>query len=376
MKKLIIIAFICAAAAAVPAQTPPQIPIDQREYVRLLYEVEADPSLKPDLIEKIRKRGIGFRLTSGLRSLTASKTGNDSELRRTLEEANRRRENPESYQPPDPSEAARALERAREATLAAVEQMPDFVVKQRIRRSFAYAGTGNFKSLDHIIVGVSYRASGQEEYKLLSVNGVLQADTRPKGSYSEVGGTSSTGEFVSVLATVFKQQSETRFNVVDTDLVRGRRTIVYEYSIGRDKSPQQITANAFIPESTVTGIRGRVWIDRENFRVLKLESVATEITVGFPVTAASRMIDYDWVEISGESYLLPSESDVRLTFRQGRDQLESRNVIQFRDYQKFGTEVIITDEDDIVIPEEGTDIPPPPPQPPARTGSSDSQRLD
>ncbi len=325
----------------------------------MLFAVEARSISKEDMIDLLRKRGIDFELTSGLRNLTSSKTGNDAELRRTIEEANRRRQNPESSRLPDAAEARMVLERARTATLAAVDQMPDFVVKQRIRRSIAFAGTGNFKSRDSLIVGVSYRASGQEEYQLLSINGVRQEDSKPKGNYSEVGGTSSTGEFVSVLETVFKPESETKFEVIDTDVVRERRTIVYDYTIARDKAKQAITSYAFVPDSTITGMKGRVWIDRDSHRVLKLESIATEIPLDFPVTAASRLIDYDWVTIAEEEYLLPSQSDVRLTFRQNKESYESRNIIQFRDYQKYGTEVIITDDDDVVVPEDEQLGPPP-----------------
>jgi hypothetical protein len=76
------------------------------------------------------------------------------------------------------------------------------------------------------------------------------------------------------------------------------------------------------------------------------------------VTAASRTINYDWVEISGEKYLLPTLSDVRLTFRQNRELFESRNLINFKDYQKFGTEVVILDDDDEEILEDGQTAPP------------------
>ncbi|MCO6510345.1 MAG: hypothetical protein J5I65_06090 [Aridibacter famidurans] len=374
MKKLVIPVLLALLAGAAFGQTPQPEKISQGEYVRMLYAVESGSLSKSDLIEQIRKRGLGFEMNSGLRSLTASKSGNDSEVRRTVEEASRRLKDPEAARLPSPEEASRVLGKAREAALAAVGEMPDFVVKQRIRRSVAYAGTGNFRSRDHLIVAVSYRASGQEEYELLSVNGVRQTDTKPKGNYSQVGGTSSTGEFVSVLETVFKPESDTLFDVIDTDVVRERRAIVFEYIISRDKARQQITSYAILSDSTITGMKGRIWIDRENFRVLKLESIATEIPSSFPVTAASRMIDYDWVEISDVRYLLPSQSDVRLTFRQGKESYESRNLIQFRDYQKFGTEVIITDEDDIVIPEDeetpapsedrDDSVPPPPPPPP------------
>lgn len=368
MKKLGTLLLAVLVCSGVYGQAIPQEPLTQSEFVRLLYAAESSPSAKKSLIEQIRRRGIGFELSSGLRSLTASKSGNDAELRRTIEEANRRRENPSAAQLPDAAESRLVLERARDATLGAVEEMPDFVVKQRIRRSVAFAGTGNFKSRDSLVVGVSYRADGHEEYKLLSINGVRQTDAETKTSYSEAGGTSSTGEFVTVLETVFKPESETRFDVVDTDTIRNRRTIVFDYAIDKDKARQQITSFAFVADSTITGMRGRIWIDRENYRVLKLESIATGIPAEFPVTAASRLIDYDWVTINEERYLLPSMSDVRLTFRQGKEEYESRNLIQFRDYQKFGTEVIITDDDDIIVEDDGGLLPPPPPPPPPGSG--------
>jgi hypothetical protein len=230
--------------------------------------------------------------------------------------------------------------------------MPDFVVKQQIQRSYAFAGTNNFRNLDRLLVAVSYRASGQEEYKVLSINGILQNNAQAKQSYAETGGTSSTGEFVTVLAKIFKPDSETKFEVVDTDLIRQRRAVVYDYSIERDKARQQITYFGYIGDSTVTGMRGRIWIDRENFRVLRIESEATEIPAEFPVRSAKRTIDYDWVSISDQKYLLPLLSDVRLTSRQRSELYETRNLIRFKDYQKYGTEVIILDDDTEVIPED------------------------
>lgn len=351
----LLIVLIMIFSLAVSGQTSgSNTPLTQAEYVRLLYQLETRPSLKKALIDAIRKRGIGFELTSGLRSLTTSKSRNDSELRRTLEEANRRRQNPEASKLPDREEALEALEKTRRATLAAVEEMPDFVVKQKISRSVAFAGTGNFRNRDNLIVAVSYRSTGEEEYELLSVNGVIQDRSKKKASYSEVGGTSSTGEFVSVLATVFRPESKTRFRLVDTDVLRGNRSLVFDFSIDRDKARQQITSFAFVADSTISGMTGRIWIDREKLRVLRLESKATEIPSGFPVTAARRTIDYEWVSINDQRYLLPSLSDVRLTFREKKRLFESRNRIQFKDYQKFGTEVIITDEDDEEIPDPET----------------------
>lgn len=345
-KAFFVILAVLFSLSLVFGQKAAREPLTQTEYVKMLYASEKNPNERTALIEAVRARGISFILTDGLRSLTRTKSKNDEELRRTLEEADRRRQNPNEAKLPSEKESAEILVKSREATLAAVEEMPDFVVKQKIQRSAAFAGTNNFRSLDNLVVAVSYRASGQEEYKLLSVNGVVQSNPTQKESYSEVGGTSSTGEFVTVLATIFKPESETKFQLIDTDVIRNRKTIVFDYSIERDKAKQRITAARLLVDTTITGMKGKIWIDRENFRVLRVESAATEIPESFPVRAAVRTIDYDWVTISDEKYLLPLVSDVRLTSRENRQLYETRNLIQFRDYQKYGSEVKILDDDE------------------------------
>ncbi len=349
MKKIISFALILFSCSFVFAQTP-QKPLTQSEYVRLLYDLDKNPGRRDEIVEIVRKRGIAFPITDGLRSLTSTKSRGDAELKRTLEESARRKANPQIFQLPGVRESTEVLAKAREATLTAVADMPDFVVKQMIQRADAYAGTNNFRNRDRLVVAVSYRspdvagARGAEEYRVLSVDGVQKTTPQVKNSYEEVGGTSSTGEFVTVLATIFKTENETKFETVDTDVIRGRRAVVYSFEIKRNKAPEQISVER--RDSTAAGMKGKIWIDRENFRVLRLESVATEIPDDFAVRAASRAIDYDWVTIAGDKYLLPSVSDVRLTSRYGREMYETRNVIRFKDYQKYGSEVKILDDDE------------------------------
>jgi len=344
---LILSNFVFAQVTAVQ-----QKPVTQAEYVQMLYDLQKNPGKADELIQTIRTRGIGFELTDGLRGLTISKSRSNAELKRTLEEAARRRTNPENAQLPGQKEITEILSKAREANLAAVEEMPDFVVKQQIQRSAAYAGTNNFRNLDRLVVAVSYRASGKEEYKVLSVNGVLQNNPQSKGSYEETGGTSSTGEFVTVLAKIFKTDSDTKFEIADTDLIRGRRAVVFYYSIEREKARQMLVASGTFNDSTITGMKGKIWIDRESFRVLKIESEATEIPESFPIRSAKRVIDYDWVTIEKEKYLLPLLSDVRLVFRESKQVYESKNLIRFKEYQKYGSEVKILDGDEEEVKDE------------------------
>src|SRR5438128_2167666 len=77
------------------AQSTPSVPpLTSQELVRLVYELPKHPEKHDEIVEVIRQRGIGFPLTDGMRSLVAAKSGSDAVLRRTLEEAERRRLNP------------------------------------------------------------------------------------------------------------------------------------------------------------------------------------------------------------------------------------------------------------------------------------------
>ena len=345
MQKFLSAFLLALFASAVWAQ---EKPLTQAEFVKMLYAIQNNAAKRDELVETVRKRGIDFELTSGLRGLVSTKSGADETLKRTLEEAARRRANPTSFTPPSEKEAAEVLAKSREATLSAVEEMPDFVVKQLVSRSFAYAGTGSWKPQDRLTIAVSYSTTKGEDYKVLAINGIPQTEDKSQFNYAKVGGTTSAGEFVTVLKSIFDAASKTEFQAVDTDTLRGRRTIVYSFNLKRENSKQTITAHDLITQTTISGVSGKIWIDRENFRVLRIESIATEIPRDFPITAASRNVDYDWVTISDQKYLLPIASEVRLTSRYNKEFVESRNLIAFRNYQKFGSEVKILDDDEIV----------------------------
>ena len=350
---------VCIWSGCAQAQVQNR-PLTSKEIVSLVYQLPQHPDKRDEIVEEIRSRGIGFPLTPGLRSLVATKSGNDALLRRTLEEAERRRTNPTASSLPAEAEASELLARTRVATLAAAEAMPDFIVKQLIRRTAAYGNTSNWIPLDNLSIAVSYRANIGEEYKVLAVNGIpLGQEVKESRDYSKyVGpGASSSGvEYISAMADLFKPESRTNFKPVDTDLLQTRHTIVYEYEVKLPYSHLTLTADK--TSSANVGSRGRMWVDRETNRVLRFEQIASEIPADFPITAASTLIDYDWVTIGENKYVLPTRSEVLITAVNKRQVVQSRNEIRFRGYQKYGAELKVIDEID------EKDFPPDPPTSP------------
>jgi hypothetical protein len=361
----LLFAALCANHAA--AQ-PPQKPLTSQELVRLVYQLPAQPQKRDEIVEEIRRRGIDFELTTGLRGIVATKSGNDMLLRRTLEEAARRRANPASYAPPSAEEAAAVLANARKASLESAKSIPDFVVKQLVTRSEARGRTQNWQVRDRLTIAVTYRESaGGEQYKLLATNGLPNASSgAERASYEQAGGSTTTGEFASLLIRIFSEAAATSFQAVDTDTLRTRRTIIYDFDIKKDAADNRLLyTSGGESRMTTTGLRGRIWIDRENFRVLRAEYATTDVETDFPIRQLDKTIDYDWVTISEKQFLLPVAATATFTTavpvnyieRGGRGKftqveiVQSRNEIRFRNYQRFGSEVKIIEEDDDFVEE-------------------------
>src|ERR671928_50145 len=104
---LLSVGLFCSSVRA----QQPDAPLTSQELVKLVYQLPQHPERRDQVIEEIRRRGIGFDLTEGMRGLVATKSGNDALLRRTLEEAARRRANPAAAALPPPAEAEQPLER-------------------------------------------------------------------------------------------------------------------------------------------------------------------------------------------------------------------------------------------------------------------------
>ncbi|MGD9563208.1 MAG: hypothetical protein AB7F88_13475 [Pyrinomonadaceae bacterium] len=344
MRKFFVLVLLAIGSVVAAAQ---EKPIAQTEYVRMLYGIKGSASVQP-IVDALRKRGISFPVTDGVRGLTRSKSGNNEDLKRALEEAERRRLDPGSTKLPVPADSAAILEKTRENTLAMVEAMPDFVVKQVITRYEAYAGTGNWRRYDNLVIGVSYSSTKGEQYRVLSKNGVpMNADV--VNSYSGLDGATSGGEFVEDLKKIFSADSKTKFEPESTDVILGRNAVVYNYEIELANNKHGgVGLKGPVYSSSPAGEKGRIWIDRDSHRVLRIEYQLTDIARSFPVKAVSKFIDYNMVDIAGEKYLLPVLSDFRGTVENSGKRFESRNVIRFRDYQKYGTEVrLVGDEEEV-----------------------------
>lgn len=227
------------------------------------------------------------------------------------------------------------IDKVREEAFAFTESLPDYIVKQfttRYQSESASRGKTSWQALDIVTADV-VAENGKETYKNLMLNGKPTKDVDKTGSWSE-------GEFASTLQAILSPASDALFTNKRSTTIVNRPAYRYDYSIEQSRSSWQVYAGGsrFRP-----AYGGAIWIDKQTSRVLRIEMSARSIPREFPLDQVESAVDYDFVPIGNRKYLLPTHSEA-LSCQRGTTEC-TRNVIDFRNYKKYGADSNITFDD-------------------------------
>ncbi len=225
------------------------------------------------------------------------------------------------------------IEKAREAAFSFSETLPNYVVKQvttRFATESARGGHTSWQAIDTVTADV-VSEEGKESYKNVLVNGHA-----PREAVEKTGAW-STGEFSSLLQDVLSDDTDADFRNKRSSTIANRSAFRYDFSVRQPNSHWHVYA---MSESYSPAYDGTIWIDKETYRALRVELSAQKIPQGFPLDTVESAVDYDFVLIGDGKYLLPVHSEA-LSCRRGTGDC-TRNVIDFRNYKKFGAETSIT----------------------------------
>ena len=226
---------------------------------------------------------------------------------------------------------------AREAASSFTETLPSYVVKQMTTRYQTEQAAGqktSWRALD-VVTADLVMEGGKETYKNIQVNGKA-----PKQALEKTGSWSN-GEFASMLQLVLHPGSEAEFRGKRSSTIVNRQAWRYDYAVEQPNSHWTLEAAG---QSYEPAYSGAVWIDKETSRVLRIEMSAKRIPSDFPLDSGESTVDYDFVLLGDRKFLVPVHSEVLSCQRGTRDC--SRNVIDFRNYRKFGADTSITFEKD------------------------------
>ena len=229
------------------------------------------------------------------------------------------------------------IDMAREEAFSFSETLPNYVVKQfttRYSRGRRREADTSWRALDTVTADVVYQ-DGKESYKNFLVNGrpPREAPEKTRVLVERRIRQHAAGHYVAHHECGLPRQA------FDHD--REPRGLPVRFFGGAAELALACRASgqSYLPEYT-----GSVWIDKENYRVLRIELSARNMPRSFPLDQVESSVDYDYVLIGDQKYLLPVHSEA-LSCARGTNDC-SRNAIEFRNYKKFSADTSITFDGD------------------------------
>ncbi len=310
-----------------------QLQHDDRRIADYLKKVAITERLDDRAIEELQGLGAGPKTVEALRALRDASANLAAAAPAPPKPA------PAAIPPPPPGEWKRSLAEAREYALNYSKRLPDFICLQVTRRNVDPTGMEFFRQVDTVVTRLSFFEQ-KEEYKVILVN-----DRPTEVDYDMLGGTTTSGEFGTMLRYIFEPKSETSFEWQRWATLRGRRMHVFGYTVAQEKSQWTVSWQRKL--FATVGYRGLVYVDRDTGMVAKV-TLEADMPPAFPIQRASTTLDYDFVAINDQQYVLPLRSETRL--REGK--FLARNDTEFRSYRKFSAESVITFETPAPLAEE------------------------
>lgn len=246
--------------------------------------------------------------------------------------------------PPDAAEQARILHEVIENARSYARTLPDYLCVEVTRKHFDPTGTENWRDLATVQEQVSY-VDHKEAYKVVMVNGRAVANME----HENVGGSTLSGDFGSIFTEIFEEETHAEFEWDHWATLRGRRTYVFAFRVPQERSHFTISAGDGGQRFTA-GYHGLVYADRETNTVMRYKFECDNIPIEFPVKDVRLDVNFDFVDIAGQKYVLPLKTEI--WSRMGR--YLSWNEAEFHLYRKFGTESSITFDTPDPLPEDKT----------------------
>jgi hypothetical protein len=283
-----------------------------------------DPT--PEAISRLRANGAHQHLINTIKRAAERLSSNANSKVTLLRET------------PDPF-----LEETRRNVRDYLEELPDFICQQDVERFFDYEARGAWDKADKLTYELTYSRKKGETYKPLNTIG-----RPPTRSLEQTGGAYSTGDFASMLASLFDPETKAMFKAAGKERLGSRQTVLYDFTVPQPTS--KLTIKAEGAPQIVAGYSGTVWIDEEKKLVLRLDTAVDALPANYPVTNSESSVDYDMVKLRGieVDFLLPIRAEFIIADR--RQRAYFRNLLSFKFYRKFETDVKISD-----------DVPPPAP---------------
>lgn len=237
-----------------------------------------------------------------------------------------------------------ALSRIEARMQSSLQQVPNYTCTQTIERTrLAQAAIRRLEkklerrgetraavdfpveSSDSIEVELAY-VDGREMY---SWPGAESFEEKPLAAMVGFGNL-TTGVFAATAHNLFVAKAA-RLEPVGHDVIDGRSLLRFDFQVGLFRS------GFFVRDSTgreaQVSYSGSIWADPETNDLVRIETHAEDIPPYLEIASTMSRIDYQRVELSGSSFLLPKRAHEVTRLRSGA---ENHNRTEFTNCRRFG----------------------------------------
>lgn len=223
------------------------------------------------------------------------------------------------------------LERTKAWAAGFTSGLPNFVCQQFTTRYTEVSRSEGWQAQDIITAKVLYE-DGKEGYRDITVGG-----KKTSKSMLELGGSTSTGEFASMLSSIFEPARNTDFKFYRSASTHEGDAAIYDFKVSLPRSDWTITVGG---QTLRPAYSGSIWVDKATAQVRRIELQADKVPKDFPLDEVQSAIDYEQVSLGTAKFLLPTHAE-NLSCQHGSS-FCTKNTIDFRDYHKYSGESTVT----------------------------------
>src|SRR5580700_5626096 len=232
--------------------------------------------------------------------------------------------------PPSSEDQAAIIDAVRAYVLNYSQSLPDFVCYEVVETFQAPRSSDRWTKIDTIESKLT-NFKQKEDYKPVSKNGKLTSE-----DYEKLKGSKSIGDFGSMLRGIFEPGTQTRFEWRTWSTWTGQPSMTFDYHVSQERSNYEISAEG--SHSVITAYSGYFVVDARTHAVVKLSVKAEGLPADFPVKTVDNTLVYRDADLSGHTFLLPSDIEIVSDGSDYRSKIDKRFTI----YRKYSADSEIT----------------------------------
>jgi hypothetical protein len=322
----------------------------------LLHKVKLTEKLEARVVEELQGQGAGPKTVQALKKLI-----DESAALPAAPPAETVAAPPPPPPAPSAAEQAEILAAIKDYALNYTNNLPNYMCIQTTRRKIHPTVSGYIPYGDVIREELSF-VDHKETYKVLMRNEQSVVNIE----HNQLGGAISNGEFGTMLAHIFDPATGAEFDWDHWATLRSKRMYVFRFKVPKSAGYSMVHGGDRDSRKEYTSAyQGLIYADRETKVVMRIKMDCVDIPKDYPIKTVGITLDYDYIKIGGETFVLPFHFELNST-----DTLAIvKNEADYKLYRKFGAESAITFDSE-PVPEDqlkeqpdngGDDKPKPPP---------------